>query len=77
MKKLALKLDDLNVQSFHPTPPARDGRGTVQAHESGTYDEQGCTDACSLVLTCYSCETCEDACAPADTVDPNRRIIVY
>jgi hypothetical protein len=77
MKKLALKIDDLNVQSFATTSAARDERGTVHGHETETYDEQGCTDACSLVLTCYSCETCEEACDPANMVDPNRRIIVY
>ena len=78
MKKLVLELDDLNVQSFATTGGARGPRGTVRAHETGTYDEQGGTDACSLVLTCNSCEgTCDQACQGDDTVDENRRIILY
>jgi hypothetical protein len=80
MKKLALQLDDLDVQSFATTPPARDERCTVRGHESETYDEQACTDACSLVATCYTCDTCDQACDPVytgDTADPGRRIILY
>jgi hypothetical protein len=80
MQKLALNLDDLRVQSFDTMPAARGGRGTVRAHESETYDELACSDACSLVATCYTCDTCDQACAPVytdDTADPGRRIILY
>jgi hypothetical protein len=79
MRKLALNMDDLDVQSFDTTPTLHDLRCTVRAHQMESYDELACSDACTLVLTCYSCETCEDACAPqgTDTADPGRRIIVY
>ncbi|HEX6909897.1 MAG TPA: hypothetical protein VF142_05870 [Longimicrobium sp.] len=78
MKKLVLELDDLNVQSFATTGGARGPRGTVRAHETETCVEQHCTDVCSLVLTCASCEgTCDQACQGDDTVDENRRIILY
>lgn len=83
MQKLALNLEDLDVQSFDTTLALRDLRRTVQAHEDVSYDEQACSDACTLVLTCYSCETCVDPCVPPrtqicdDTADPGRRIIVY
>jgi len=77
MQKLALKLDELSVQSFDTMPAARDARGTVLGHQETTYDEQACTDACSLVPTCYSCDTCDAACDPGDTVDVPRRIILY
>lgn len=77
MEKLALKLDDLNVQSFDTLPPAGDRRGTVLGHQQATYDEQACTDACSFAPTCYSCDTCGDACDAGDTVDVPRRIILY
>jgi hypothetical protein len=83
MRKLALDLSALRVQSFDTLPAVRDGRGTVVARqESATYDEQGCTDACTVVQTCYSCDTCSDACDPdtidpTDMADPNRRIILY
>ena len=76
MRKLALKLDALNVQSFHTLPAAR-GAGTVRGHQEFATDEQACTDACSLVLTCYSCGTCDAACDGGDTVDVPRRIILY
>jgi hypothetical protein len=83
MRKLALNPSALRVQSFVTLPAAREGRGTVVARQEGaTYDEQGCTDACTLVQTCYSCDTCSDACDPGtidptDTADPGRRIILY
>lgn len=76
MKKLALNVDDLDVQSFDTTPALQE-RCTVLAHqENGTY-EWGCTDACSL-YTCASCEPCDQTLGdPADTVDEGRRIILY
>ncbi len=33
MKKLALKLDDLRVDTFHASSPEPSSRGTVQAQE--------------------------------------------
>jgi hypothetical protein len=83
MQKLALNLEDLDVQSFDTTPALRDLRCTVQAHQDVSHDELACSDACTLVLTCYSCETCLDPCAPPptqtcdDSADLGRRIIVY
>jgi hypothetical protein len=77
MKKLALKLDELNVQSFDTMPSDGGRRGTVLGLQEFATDEQACTDVCSLVPTCYSCETCDAACDPGDTVDVPRRIILY
>lgn len=83
MQKLALNVADLDVQSFDTTPALRDLRCTVRAHQENDTYEAGCTDACTLAATCYSCDTCEDACSPGetidpgDTADPGRRIILY
>jgi hypothetical protein len=82
MQKLSLNLEDLDVQSFDTTPAPRDLRCTVRAHQE-SYDELACSDGCTLYFTCYSCETCEDPCAPPptqttdDTADPGRRVILY
>lgn len=81
MRKLALKLDDLQVQSFE-TLSARAGRGTVLARESETYDEVACGGATNASCdTCESCDTCDPCtqtfCDPTDTADPGRRIILY
>lgn len=77
MKKLALDLDDLDVQSFATTLTLEEIRCTVRGHlMEASRDEQACTDACSLVYTCATCESCDDACGPTDA-DPGRRIIVY
>lgn len=82
MRKLALKLDALSVQSFDPMPAARAARGTVLARESETHDEVACPGATyASCATCESRETCEACsqtiCDPTDTADPNRRIILY
>lgn len=80
MKKLALKLDALNVQSFHTTPAARDGRGTVVGHLGGedpTYEQNACTYRCTLAFTCNTCEeSCRTDCDPYGVV-AQRRIILY
>jgi hypothetical protein len=81
MKKLALRPDDLSVQSFPTTPSLRDLRCTVRAHQE-SWDEHACSDGCTLAFTCYSCESCADPCVPpptetTDTADPNRRVILY
>jgi hypothetical protein len=82
MQKLALNLEDLDVQSFDTTSALHDQRRTVHAHQE-SYDELACSDGCTLVLTCYSCETCADPCVPPptqtcdDTADPGRRVILY
>jgi hypothetical protein len=81
MQKLALKLDDLNVQSFQTTSGARDGRGTVLGNQEATNDELACSGACASNVcscaTCATCDTCDDACAGGEGPDFNRRIIVY
>lgn len=82
MQKLALKLDDLSVQSFETMPAARGVRGTVLANQE-SHDEAACTDACTLSPSCASCaESCDgcdswQGCWPDDTADPGRRIILY
>lgn len=85
MKKLALKLDHLQVQSFDTTPDLRGDRGTIVGRESDTYDEATCAEgtyaSCVTCQCCESCETCiactQTICDPTDTADPNRRIILY
>lgn len=82
MHKLALKLDDLRVQSFDTTPATRAGRGTVLGRESDTHDEVACGGATNASCdTCESCDTCDPCtqtfCDPTDTADPGRRIILY
>ena len=77
MNKLALKPDDLEVQSFATTGAASSARGTVRGHETET-EEYACTDACSAAATCYSCEeTCGAECDPTDGEVTPRRIILY
>jgi hypothetical protein len=77
MKKLALKLDDLDVQSFATTRTLRELRCTVRGHlMEATYDEAACSGACSPVYSCATCETGDDACDPGGA-DAGRRIIVY
>ncbi len=80
MKKLALKLDDLNVQSFATTAGAGEARGTVRGHLGAASNDDFCSDACgSQVYSCYTCDTCDAACAPDDDGGPEqqRRIILY
>lgn len=77
MKKLALDLDHLDVQSFSTTPTLKELRCTVRGHLlQATHDEQACTGACSPVYTCAPCETHDEACDPTGP-DAGRRIIVY
>lgn len=83
MKKLALSVDDLDVQSFDTTSALGNRRCTVRGHQMESWDELACSDGCTLVYTCVTCETCVDPCAPPptettdDTADPGRRIILY
>lgn len=82
MKKLALALDNLQVQLFDPMPAARTGRGTVLARQSETYDEIACAGAshasCETSESCDTCNACtQTICDPTDTADPGRRIILY
>jgi hypothetical protein len=58
MKKLALDMDALRVESFD-TADVRDGRGTVAGHDGAT-----CTYPCaSCVKTCGNPPACtEDLC---------------
>lgn len=76
MPKLALKLDDLKLQSFPTTLAAGAADGTVLAHqEEASYDT--CPNACvTQIYTCAGCETYDDACSD-DGPDGGRRIIVY
>ena len=77
MQKLALNLEDLDVQSFDTTPAPRDMRCTVRGYmDDASYD--GCSDACgSQIYTCLTCDTCDDACNDDDGPVEQRRIIVY
>ena len=58
MKKLALDLEALTVESFHPAPRDTRADGTVHAHESGD------TECETEWASCYQsvCVTCGDSC---------------
>jgi hypothetical protein len=57
MKKLALNLDALRVESF-ATQPAAAGRGTVHGNDD-TVETENCTlEATCLIQTCLSIKTC-------------------
>jgi hypothetical protein len=51
MKKLALRLDDLQIDSFQTTPAGKEG-GTVLGEQCT------CPSACS----CPGCPTCDESC---------------
>ncbi|HEY0017631.1 MAG TPA: hypothetical protein VGC13_15070 [Longimicrobium sp.] len=61
MKKLALDLDELCVESFDTTAPPKDSRGTVQGNMQSYYGG-------TCAQTCYTCAgtcqvTCYNSCA--------------
>jgi hypothetical protein len=58
MKKLALDLEALVVESFHTAPLHATADGTVHAHESGD------TECETEWASCYQsvCVTCGDSC---------------
>lgn len=72
MKKLALSLEELSVESFDTTPRSGRGGGTVQAHDNS---DSTCYDidcVCTGGLTCVgSCNgTCDNTCrCEPQTVD--------
>ena len=76
MKKLALKLDDLNVQSFATTSAMQELRCTVRGYlDDASHDE--CSDACgSYIYTCDACEETGDGGTGGDH-EQQRRIILY
>ena len=74
MKKLALALDDLNVQSFATTGDAREPRGTVRGHLDDASRDDFCSEAQTQI---YSCVSCDPACESDEDPVQQRRIIVY
>ena len=56
MKKLSLRLDSLNVETFEPARLPQ-GRGTVQAHLSSA-DRWQCDAACMSAQYCQSASGC-------------------
>ncbi|HEY0020629.1 MAG TPA: hypothetical protein VGC13_30300 [Longimicrobium sp.] len=73
MKKLALNVDDLDVQSFDTTSAIYHLRCTVRGYRDDDNGGDGggdYTDVCSAI---YSCATCDAAC----DVEEQRRIILY
>jgi len=72
MKKLALVLDDLVVDSFE-TAPGSARRGTVAARSGTTYADESCNGTCEFTcypatcascdFTCGSCASCGGTCA--------------
>lgn len=74
MKKLALELDDLVVQSFATTDETHDARGTVRGHLDDASHDDFCSEAETQI---YSCHSCDPACEPGDGPEQQRRIILY
>jgi len=59
MKKLALNLDELHVESFGTSSGEPDDRGTIQGRVMGV----GTENTCEPQVTCNStCHTCEESC---------------
>lgn len=57
MKKLALKVDTLQVESF-ATQDVDARRGTVRGHDD-TVETENCTrEATCLIMTCITLKTC-------------------
>ena len=76
MKKLALNIDDLDVQSFETSSTPGAQRCTVRGHmddDNGGDGGGDYTDVCSAVYSCADWETCNAACS----VEQQRRIILY
>jgi hypothetical protein len=74
MKKLALNIDELNVQSFETTRIPRE-LGTVRGHmddDNGGDGGGDYSDVCSAAYSCADWETCNAGC-----VEQQRRIILY
>ncbi len=58
MKKLTLKMDDLQVDTF-TTDEQSDGKGTVAGHYGTTHTQQGgetCEGTCAGATCYYTCE---------------------
>jgi hypothetical protein len=75
MKKLALNIDELSVQSFRTTPARKDLRCTVRGYmddDNGGGGGGDYSDVCSAVYSCADWQTCNAGC-----VEQQRRIIVY
>lgn len=72
MRKLALKLHDLALQTFETTLAGTGGCGTVAAHQEDTGDT-----CATQIYTCAGYETCVEPCGGEEGPDGGRRIIVY
>jgi hypothetical protein len=72
MRKLTLKLDELAVESFAPSPGGGGGGGTVRAHDSIQYCPTGLSycgeHQCNTDTgVCGPATQCAQSCVPADT----------
>jgi hypothetical protein len=75
MKKLALNIDELSVQSFETTANAEEQRCTVRGYmddDNGGDGGGDYSDVCSGVYSCADWATCNAGC-----VEQQRRIILY
>lgn len=68
MRKLHLRLDELEVQSFQTTPVLRSGNGTVDAHETFESECVCGSDGCPPPATGYTCGGCD---TPGYTCEEN------
>ena len=74
MKKLALKLDDLRVDTFGTTPEATAPRGTVHAKADTNYFDCpfSTMDSCGQSCGCSGFETCPPGCPFSYLTDCHR-----
>ena len=61
MKKLALKIDALRVESFEVAGPERMG-GTVRAHAGARFGNSGMTQCLTGICDCVITYSCDAVC---------------
>lgn len=79
MQQRKLRLDDLQVESFHVLPEAPEQRGTVAAREAAETFGLVCRPSFTCFVSCrladcsleFTCDTCQETCRGLDTCDPS------
>ncbi len=71
MKKLALKLDDLRIETFETTREKGDDPGSVEAYQTPTANSGGsCFESSCRPILCRTDETCANQLTCPYTCDP-------
>jgi hypothetical protein len=74
MKKLELKLDDLQVETF-TTAERPAGRGTVEGHYGTTHTQAGETCDVTCAGTCRGYDTCFVSCQMTQCWQGNQCVV--